>query len=474
MKRKAPHISPNEEKRSSRGTKGIKYTLWLDTIIDPIESRKIFHKFNGQRINAGMVERKGGNEYEYGTDLYSPPLPYWNSISQYYEPYSMGGMDTGKQVIVECRECLKDETSLVLFKRAAQKIGKALYNNLVPETTSIGFEYELKSHELTRKEQDESKKWYHVHLLPQDFNRPWVTVADGGEGGRGRAGESKNLTIFKLPINPNVFRNKKQFLDWYENLKLSKNEIKTIVKWDFAKGSELEFVSDPIYLNTDWENEIEIYVNTIETYLENIAKSIIKRSDPFSKTIKPVKNISSTGTPQISVGLSIKEIPKLFETLQIKIYGFAGVYNILTEQLEKYTSKIKGKYSIDGFMEGTEAYGLAMLTLHYYETFANFETVTNALTSASGDPNTGLKGLPMLMVRNRFSDIYEKLLDPTQKEIFKKFREKVPLVEDAFNANLRMIMPLDQNPRDVQLKRVADEKPKYGTIAFSDNSFNWN
>ena len=62
----------------------------------------------------------------------------------------------------------------------------------------------------------------------------------------------------------------------------------------------------------------------------------------------------------------------------------------------------------------------------------------------SGDMNTGLKGTLPLMLRNKFSDIYKKLLSPEEKRLFDKYTRVVRTVDTAM-ADIKRKYNLSEN-----------------------------
>lgn len=129
------------------------------------------------------------------------------------------------------------------------------------------------------------------------------------------------------------------------------------------------------------------------------------------------------GTPQITIGLPLRDLPRLFEERYmsevIEIgqrtgtkYMFKSLYENM-EQLEDMGYTIAQH-------KGTEAYGLVVLVNSYINMF---------MYKHEFDDNTGMKGLPLFMSRNSFSDLYDGM-DATSQLLFEVFveeaREKIP------------------------------------------------
>ena len=127
------------------------------------------------------------------------------------------------------------------------------------------------------------------------------------------------------------------------------------------------------------------------------------------------------GTPQLTIGLPLKDLPRLFEKKYmleaVKIGQRTGTKHMFTslyqniEQLEKYTIAQH---------KGTNAYGLIVLINSYINMF---------MYKHPFDGNTGMKGLPLFMSRNSFSDLYQDI-DYNSQLLFEQFvseaKEKIP------------------------------------------------
>ena len=129
------------------------------------------------------------------------------------------------------------------------------------------------------------------------------------------------------------------------------------------------------------------------------------------------------GTPQITIGLPLRDLPRLFEERYMSEvveigqrtgtkYMFKSLYENM-EQLEDMGYTIAQH-------KGTEAYGLVVLVNSYINMF---------MYKHEFDDNTGMKGLPLFMSRNSFSDLYDGM-DATSQLLFEVFveeaREKIP------------------------------------------------
>ena len=118
------------------------------------------------------------------------------------------------------------------------------------------------------------------------------------------------------------------------------------------------------------------------------------------------------GTPQLTIGLPLTDLPRLFEekymSEAVKIGQRTGTKHMFTtlyqnmEQLEEMTIAQH---------KGTEAYGLTVLVNSYINMF---------MYKHEFDGNTGMKGLPLFMSRNSFSDLYDHI-DYNSKLLFEQF-----------------------------------------------------
>ena len=132
------------------------------------------------------------------------------------------------------------------------------------------------------------------------------------------------------------------------------------------------------------------------------------------------------GTPQITIGLPLRDLPRLFEEKYMSEvvgigqstgtkYMFKSLYENM-EQLEDMGYTIAQH-------KGTEAYGLVVLVNSYINMF---------MCKHNFDDNTGMKGLPLFMSRNSFSDLYDRM-DVTSQLLFKVFvkeaHKKIPDLE---------------------------------------------
>ena len=123
------------------------------------------------------------------------------------------------------------------------------------------------------------------------------------------------------------------------------------------------------------------------------------------------------GTPQITIGLPLRDLPRLFEERYMSEvveigqrtgtkYMFKSLYENM-EQLEDMGYTIAQH-------KGTEAYGLVVLVNSYINMF---------MYKHEFDGNTGMKGLPLFMCRNSFSDLYKSMNDESRK-LFRQFVEE--------------------------------------------------
>lgn len=129
------------------------------------------------------------------------------------------------------------------------------------------------------------------------------------------------------------------------------------------------------------------------------------------------------GTPQITIGLPLRDLPRLFEQKYMDQAFKIGqrtktkkMFKTLYQNMEQLTDY---RYTIAQH-KGTDAYGLAVLVNSYINMF---------MSKHNFDGNTGMKGLPLFMSRNSFSDLYQALtLD--SKKLFYQFvmeaKEKIP------------------------------------------------
>lgn len=131
------------------------------------------------------------------------------------------------------------------------------------------------------------------------------------------------------------------------------------------------------------------------------------------------------GTPQLTIGIPLKDIPRLFERrymdMAVKIgpgvdshkSNFKTLY-LNMDQLSFYS------YSISKH-KNTDAYGLAILANSYINIFIYNPKSEHPILY---DNNTGMKGILLFMSRMPFSQLYEEL-DETDKTYFKEFVKEV-------------------------------------------------
>ena len=118
--------------------------------------------------------------------------------------------------------------------------------------------------------------------------------------------------------------------------------------------------------------------------------------------------INPKGTLQISFGIRLSNVFKIFERLEI----ISDLERQITKRIDK----------------NTPAGGLICICCSYIDTLID----SRKELSNVGNSNTGLKGLFDLMLRNKFSDIYKNLGD-NNKKIFIKFRKEI---EERINNEL--------------------------------------
>lgn len=129
------------------------------------------------------------------------------------------------------------------------------------------------------------------------------------------------------------------------------------------------------------------------------------------------------GTPQITIGLPLRDLPRLFEERYmsevIEIGQRTGTKYMFKSLYENMKQLEDMGYTIAQH-KGTEAYGLVVLVNSYINMF---------MYKHEFDDNTGMKGLPLFMSRNSFSDLYDGM-DATSQLLFEVFveeaREKIP------------------------------------------------
>ena len=136
---------------------------------------------------------------------------------------------------------------------------------------------------------------------------------------------------------------------------------------------------------------------------------------------KHINNLK--GTPQITIGLPLRDIPRLFEEKYMSEVFHIGqrtktkwMFKTLYQNMEQLED---GEYSITKH-KGTEAYGLAVLVNSYINMFVEKKEF---------DDNTGIKGLPLFMSRNSFSDLYDRM------------EYKSQLLFEVFVAEAKKIIP---------------------------------
>ena len=218
------------------------------------------------------------------------------------------------------------------------------------------------------------------------------------------------------------------------------------VKLDYEKKTVYEFVSEP-YNYTD-----------ISTYPENLTDAI-----GHIYTTTP----SNDGTLQVSFGIKLNEMWKLFHLISALhskniIKTMLSNYNwdmikqdsknwvnkyisaklnsvkqasnkqpqqqLLQQQQQKDAEEQEEEEEVpvgdqveevpvgDQVECNTPLYGMYCLLFHYIEAFQGY---------GKFDSNTGMKGIPLLMLRNRFCDVYN-LLEYDERQQFNRLRDNIP------------------------------------------------
>ena len=125
------------------------------------------------------------------------------------------------------------------------------------------------------------------------------------------------------------------------------------------------------------------------------------------------------GIPQLTIGIPLKDIPRLFErhymNMAVKIGpGLEDSHKSLFKKL--YLNMYQLSDSIISAYEGTDAYGLAILVASYINMFI-YKPKSSPIAY---DNNTGMKGTLLFMCRMPFSELYKEL-DESNKKYFKEF-----------------------------------------------------
>ena len=167
-----------------------------------------------------------------------------------------------------------------------------------------------------------------------------------------------------------------------------------------------------------------------------IGKKYLSTSNNLKKVLTEYEYLSKhienlDGTPQLTIGLPLKDLPRLFQKdfmqkafqigPQTENPKVKSQFKTLHQNMDQL---FQGGYSITKF-QGTEAYGLAVLANSYINMFV----YDPDFPIKPFDSNTGMKGFPLFMSRNAFSDLYISLGEE-DKTIFKQFvkeaEQKIP------------------------------------------------
>ncbi len=155
-----------------------------------------------------------------------------------------------------------------------------------------------------------------------------------------------------------------------------------------------------------------------------------KRWNPKKKkkyTVKKPKTPKAmsekiNGTVQISIGIPLRFIPTLY-------LHSSEISNITSkkdkqdsEMLQNVVAIIKeGYFTKDDQRNFPDAFGLAILVNAYITLFTVIDNIKNI---SFDDRNTGLKGLPFYMSRNKFNELFEAM-DVENQNRFEDFVEDV-------------------------------------------------
>lgn len=384
------------------------------------------------------------NVHPFVTDLMSPPLAYLGWVNNHvaetnYEKklYSMGAWSINpdtKQVILETR-IIGQEISFRNIERLIKSIKDVLDNLIyIPPTDDQQDKKRIsKPRKSTRvrrqvytKEQIPNnqipnnqvthKRKRKRNILPnyEDVKFNSLTIGFEYELTRGCCLNNVDNQWKALKEEHIICKKEKDANGKCRMVHTSlQNTIDTIdtidtnhkVKFDYEGNTKYEFVSEPY--NYD---EISKYPKDLKNAIESI----------YNNT--SVIN----GTLQVSFGIELNEIWKLFHLISalyskkiIKTNLSDYNWDIIKKDSKNWVNKyIRDDLIVDNFHKvefNTSLYGMYCLLFHYIDTFRGYSKF---------DPNTGMKGIPLLMLRNRFCDVYN-LLNDGEKQQFIKLRNNI-------------------------------------------------
>jgi hypothetical protein len=340
------------------------------------------------------------DEKEYNTDIFSPPLSFTSFKNNHATSktqsanYSMGAFNTfdesgeplnDARILIECRKCGVQQSTLDNFIEKVSKLQNALTCNY-----TIGFEFELSV--------AIPKRFLNVNDAPKKMQK-YIEIAQAE-------------------------KDKKQ---------PQLSEHVSAVKFDYEKGTHFEFVS----------NIIEVPAKISDTGGGTKGKSQTRTSKRkktgkiiLNEDVKNFQNDLNTilteiysnashreGTGQVTFGVKLEDMHTFFNDFstlgskyQRDVPNWEAINpNWANDWLEIFIPESKRKKLF--LKEETAIYGFFCLIIHYFVTFSAFTVF---------EGNTGMKGSPDLMIRNRFCDMY-KLLSKEEQGLFKEIMSHIKI-----------------------------------------------
>jgi hypothetical protein len=382
----------------------------LDKEVD-IHERMVVHKPNNcckknkDGIKFEQIYTVNGEEYN--TDIFSPPISY-NSFKNNHATsktqsanYSMGAFNTfNKQnkplndarILIECRKCGVAQSTLDKFIKKVRQLQSVLTCNY-----TIGFEFEL-----TKKIPEDI-----IHGTPIPKNKKIQRYIDIAK---------KETDEKQPPLSEHV----------------------SAVKFDYEQGTHFEFVSNIIEVpakisdtgggtkGTKGKTQTRTSQRrkrTARGRVKPVDDDVTKFNNDLNAILTDIYKSAKDrlGTGQVTFGVKLEDMSAFFDGFsalgpryQRAVNNWRVIEpNWVNHWLGNLIPKSKRKNLF--LNEETAIYGLFCLIIHYFATFSAFTVF---------EDNTGMKGSPDLMVRNRFCDMY-KLLSKEEQELFKKIMNDI-------------------------------------------------
>jgi len=233
---------------------------------------------------------------------------------------------------------------------------------------------------------------------------------------------------------------RKEFTELKKNGDYSR-DIMTLASEDAREGGKgdiyFEFVSQPMSLDTlgflnDIENDFDWFKKENKYFGTSMTRTLGQRSKfRFIDHIKYLcKKISKThnikeysGTPQITFGIQLKLLPKLYREIcnlmdnQTQEYTECNTDNYYMENKE-FIQKCYPKRDIESVINNaiSNYVGFLFLCMHYISIFD-----ASVYSIGTTDNNTGMKGSPYIMNRFSFTYLFNKYLSYEEQMQFIDF-----------------------------------------------------